>query len=85
MKAGYFCLPALLLAMPVGAAVWGTLFYSEAERHPPMASPPASTTPHVYSAQTIADGHVRNWVDGASAPVRVPRGKKVGESWLEAQ
>ncbi len=85
MKTRHCCLLLALLATPVGAVTWGTLFYSDAERHPPAASRAVSKTAHVYSAQTIADGHTRHWVDGASIPVRVPAGKKVGETWLEAQ
>lgn len=75
----------LCIALPAVAAEWGRLFYSQQERAAmTIASMPAVSVMHVLSAQTIADGHIRHWVDAASQPViSVPAHVRVGDEWQE--
>ncbi|WP_188697325.1 hypothetical protein [Silvimonas amylolytica] len=73
----------LALAAPVLAGSWGTLFFSDAERHPVAAASPVYAIQHVFSGQTVVDGRVRNWVDAASTAARIPAGKRVGDTWRD--
>lgn len=74
----FFC-----IALPVIAAEWGRLFYSPQERAAmSAASIPAQSVVHVLSAETVANGRLRRWVDTASQPaVPIPAHVRVGDEW----